>query len=104
MLDLIERRRPQLVELCRKHFVQRLELFGSAATGEGLDPTRSDLDFLVQFQPGHSPGPWLQCDFDFKADLEQLFGRPVDLVMPTALRNPYFARDVNRTRQTLYAA
>jgi hypothetical protein len=35
--------------------------------------------------------------------LEELFGRPVDLVMTGAPRNPYFLREVNRTRRPLYA-
>ena len=39
-----------LADLCRRHRVQRLELFGSAATGQD-DPARSDLDFLVEFEP-----------------------------------------------------
>jgi hypothetical protein len=40
-----------LPELCRRFHVRRLDLFGSAATGHNFDPVRSDLDFLVSFEP-----------------------------------------------------
>lgn len=46
----IEEERDQLAKLCRQHGVRRLALFGSAL-GEDFDPERSDLDFLVEFQP-----------------------------------------------------
>ena len=50
IVDLVERHREQLVELCARHRVSKLELFGSAVTGEFIAAT-SDLDFLVRFQP-----------------------------------------------------
>jgi uncharacterized protein len=40
-----------LLDLCRRFHVRRLDLFGSAATGRGFDPVRSDLDMLVTFDP-----------------------------------------------------
>jgi uncharacterized protein len=43
-------KREEIAELCRRHRVRRLALFGSAV-GEGFDPERSDLDFLVEFKP-----------------------------------------------------
>ncbi|MGN6627162.1 MAG: nucleotidyltransferase family protein, partial [Tepidisphaeraceae bacterium] len=46
MIDLIERNREQIVALCKKHGVKRLELFGSAARDEDFDPKTSDVDFL----------------------------------------------------------
>jgi uncharacterized protein len=105
MVALVEQKLGELARLCRAHRVWRLELFGSAA-GEsiGFDPDRSDLDFLVEFEPDQDLGPWLKHYFAFKKTLERLFGRPVDLVMHSALKNPYFIRSVNRTRTVLYAA
>ena len=54
--------------------------------------------------PVRTVGPWLSRYQDFKAELEALFGRSVDLVMPRAMKNPYFIREVNRTRRLVYAA
>jgi predicted nucleotidyltransferase len=103
MISLIESNRLFLQDLCRRYGVQRLELFGSAAT-EAFDQVRSDLDFLVEFLPDQQLGPWLRHYFDFQTELARLFGRPVDLVLSGAIRNPYFQRELDRTRTVLYAA
>ena len=54
MIPLIEEHRAELAELCRRHHVLRLSLFGSS-TRDDFDPQRSDLDFLVNFE-ALSPG------------------------------------------------
>lgn len=102
MTDLIERHRSQLLALCRKYDVRRLDVFGSALR-EDFDPERSDLDFAVEFNA-------LTVDnaadrfLGLLVDLEDLFGRPVDLVSYRAIRNPYFKQIVDETRVPLYAA
>lgn len=101
MNELIKRHQQAIEDLCRKHSVSRLELFGSAAAGV-FDPQSSDLDFLVEFLPLEE-GRYADAYFDLLFDLENLFGRAVDLVMPTAIRNPYFLQAVNRHRELLYA-
>lgn len=103
MHPIIENNRPRIEELCRQYHVARLEVFGSAAQGT-FDPDRSDVDFLVEFESTAHLGPWMSEYFDLKGDLEALFGRSVDLVMPGAMRNPYFIREVDRTRRLLYAS
>jgi len=90
-------------ELCRRYEVARLELFGSAAD-DTFDHDVSDIDFLVEFLPDTDIGPWLSRYFDFRTELEKVLGRKVDLVMLSALSNPYFIREVERTRKLLYAA
>lgn len=99
---LVESKRSELEGLCRKYGVSRLELFGSATTPE-FDPKTSDLDFLVEFASMRE-GAFLCTFFGLKADLETLFGRRVDLVEPVAIRNQYFRRGVEATRELLYAA
>ncbi len=103
MLSVIEEKCDALGELCQRYGVARLEVFGSAA-GEGFDPERSDVDFLVESRPGVDLGPWMSRYFDLGRELEGLLGREVDLVMTSALKNPYFIAEVNRTRKLLYAA
>lgn len=102
MLALIECRRAELTELCHRFHVKTLEAFGSS-TNDAFDPAQSDLDFLVEFLP-EAAGRIFHGYFDFKEALEALFGREVDLVMPGAIRNPYFLQVVNEQRQVLYAA
>ena len=103
MISLIEDHREAIGRFCREYNVSKLEVFGSAVDGSYED-ARSDVDFLVEFLPGQKLGPWLAHYLDFKKVLEQLLGCRVDLVIPTEMRNPYFIREVNRTRRVLYAA
>jgi predicted nucleotidyltransferase len=102
VIRLIEQNREALERLCVRHRVARLELFGSAAEGE-FDPQRSDLDFLVEFLPLKS-GEHANAYFALLESLETLFGRPVDLLMVGAIKNPYFLQSVNQTRTVVYAA
>lgn len=102
MHPVVDRHRTELEQLCRRHRVQRLELFGSAATGR-YRTGESDLDFLVDFEP-LAPGTYADVYFGLLEALEQLFGTPVDLVVASAIRNPYFRRSVDRTKALLYAA
>ena len=102
MTGLIEQHRPELTELCRRHHVKTLELFGSASVGE-FDPERSDLDFLVDFQP-MPPGSHSQAYFGLWFALEDLFGCKVDLVETPAVTNPFFLQEIRPSRRVLYAA
>jgi uncharacterized protein len=101
MINKIVLHRRELAELCRRFHVQRLDLFGSAARGD-FDPERSD--FLVEFDPGHPRALSLKGYFGFRDALEELLGRPVDLVEPVALRNPYLKASIERSREPVFAA
>ncbi len=92
----------QVLALCAKHQVSRLELFGSASRG-GFDPASSDLDFLVEFQEIPQGGR-AKAYFGLLEDLGILFGRQIDLVMPSAIRNPFFRESIRTDRTLLYAA
>jgi predicted nucleotidyltransferase len=102
MIAEISSRQDELRELCRRFHVRRLDLFGSAARDD-FDPARSDLDFLVEFRPT-PPGGYADAFFGLKESLEQLFGRPVDLVAAAAIRNPFFRESVEGAKVPLYAA
>ena len=91
----------ELERLCLAHRVQRLDLFGSAATGH-YDPEDSDLDFVVEFQPTDTPGARADAYFGLLEGLEELFGRPIDLVVGSAIRNPYFLESVEESRTPVY--
>lgn len=97
--DLLDRE--AIAAICRRLGVARLQVFGSILT-QRFDPARSDVDFMVEFDSGVLDP--FAAYFDLKEALESLLGRPVDLVMPRALKNPYFARSVQQTSEELYAA
>jgi uncharacterized protein len=99
---LTEDRIAATTSLCHRFGVKRLDVFGSAATGD-FDPQRSDIDFVVEFEGLQSPDIFVRY-FGLKEALEALFARPVDLVMAGAMRNPYFIESVSRSRRSVYAA
>jgi hypothetical protein len=102
MAKLLEDRREDFAAPCVRHGVVRLDAFGSALR-EDFRPGESDLDLLVEFGPME---PYARVDayFGLLAELRTLLGLEIDLVMAGAVKNPYIARDIERTRRTLYAA
>ena len=97
----VAERADELERLCRLHRVQRLDLFGSAAIGEQRHD--SDLDFLVEFKPTESDRVYANAYFGLLEGLQDLFGRPVDLVVESTIDNPYFRESVEESRTPLYA-
>ena len=102
MTTIVDRHRPQIEALCRTYRVKRLDVFGSAVR-EDFDPMRSDVDFLVEFEQDPELNTF-HAYMGMRSELSRLLGRPVDLVMPTGVRNPYFAEEIEATREPLYAA
>lgn len=91
----------RLKKLCRRYHIRKLSIFGSAARGQ-LGP-RSDVDLMVEFEPGQAPSLWEGPDLD-KA-FSALFGnRPVDIVPPEVMRNPYRRQAIQRDLKVLYEA
>ena len=103
MLDAEFRsKRDALVVLCEKYGVASLDLFGSGTTDDWR-PHDSDLDFVVSFRlEEHSR--FATRYLDLALDLEALFGRRVDLITASSIRNPYFRANVEATLSRVYAA
>jgi len=102
MNHLIEEKRSELELIFRRRHVRRIELFGSA-TGADFDPASSDLDFLVTFEELPTAS-YADAYFGLMEDLQQLFHRPIDLVVESSIRNPYFRQSIELTRTLVYAA
>jgi predicted nucleotidyltransferase len=91
---------PEVEAVCRSWQVRELAIFGSALRPD-FSP-RSDIDLLVSFE---ASAPWSLLDIvKMKARLEEIFGRPVDLVERKALRNPFRRSEILKTAQVIYAA
>ena len=89
-----------LAELCRRHHIRRLSLFGSVLVSK--DRPESDVDLLVEFEPGEAPG--LMGMAAIEAELSALLGgRRVDLRTAKDL-SPHFRSEVTRTAEVQYAA
>jgi uncharacterized protein len=102
MIEEVAGRHAEVTALCRRFYVRRLDLFGSAARDD-FDAATSDLDFLVEFDRG-GPLDAFEAYFGFKEALEDLFGRGVDLVEAGAVENPYLKASIEASRENVYAA
>jgi uncharacterized protein len=95
--------RDEVAALCRVHHARRLELFGSA-TRPDFSAADSDLDFIVDMDEALPPGEYSKSFFALKAQLEGLFGRPVDLLTDASILNPFLRRRVDAERVAIYGA
>lgn len=102
-MKLIEMNLQQIIDLCRKHKVKTLAVFGSILTDRFND--RSDVDLLVDFEP-HDPD---SMEFDYVSNyfglrdaLESLFDRKVDLIEYGDNLNPLFKASVDNKKRLIY--
>ena len=100
IIPLVARRKRQIRNLCQRHHVKRLDVFGSAVNGD-FRPDESDIDFLVEFDDSPE-GQRFETRFQLTEELKALFGRSIDLVDDSAIQNPYFRDEVDQTRETVY--
>ena len=98
-MNLIDTNKDKLIELCNRHKVKELYLFGSILTDKFSET--SDIDLLIQFHPINLLD-YFDNYIELKEELEQLFQRPVDLVENQAIRNPIFRRVIEREKQLIY--
>jgi predicted nucleotidyltransferase len=87
----------KIADFCRRNHIQRLALFGSILHGD-VRPD-SDVDVLVEFEPGHVPGLKF---FELEQELSDLVGRKVDLNTPQCLSR-YFRDEVVAEAEVVYA-
>jgi len=97
-LDLDSLPREAIAELCRRHGVRRLAVFGSALRDD-FRP-ESDVDVLVEFEEGRAVGLRF---FAMQDELSALLGRTVDLNTPGFLHRR-FRDEVSREARNLYVA
>lgn len=106
MNKIIEAKQKEIEMLCRKFHVHELEVFGSVTRDDfdnSFDVSHSDIDFLVEFD---QLGVENYADnyFGLLDALKDLFKQPVDLVVGSSVRNPYFLESIEQNRTFLYAA
>lgn len=98
---IVADKRAEVVALCERYGVRRLDLFGSAAKGT-FDPATSDLDFLVDL--GEYGPDVARRYLGLAEELEALFGRSVDLMTVRTVQSAYFTAEIEASRQSIYAA
>jgi predicted nucleotidyltransferase len=98
-MKVIQEHIKELRELCKKHFVSEIYVFGSVLTKDFNSD--SDIDFLVRFY-GVDPKDYFDNYMDLKESLELLFSRSIDLVEIQTLKNPILKRSIERSKTILY--
>ena len=93
----IEIPKKKIAEFCCKHHIRKLAFFGSVLRDD-FGPN-SDVDVLIEFEPGHTPG---LSFFSMQEELSQIIGRKVDLNTPQFL-SPYFRERVQKEARIQYA-
>ena len=99
-LKFLDKRMPRLQALCEKYRVVRLYAFGSVLT-DRFHPRWSDVDLQVVLEPM----PPLERGGNLNHlwhDLQDLFGRQVDLLTDQPIENPYFREELDSTKQLIY--
>lgn len=99
-MNLIEKNLQQICELCRKHNVKTLSVFGSILTDRFN--SNSDIDLLVDFDSKINHHNYADNFFELYYALRSLLDREVDLVDATAIKNPYFKEELNETKHLIY--
>lgn len=100
MIQQLKDKQPEIARLCQQYGVRKLDVFGSAATGE-FDPETSDYDFVIDFL---DYGPGIVDRFIGFADaMEELLERRVDFVFESKLRGRFLVT-VNEEREPIFAS
>lgn len=106
MVELVKTNLDKIIDACKKHQVQSLYLFGSAAREHDFTD-KSDVDFLVEF--GELAGKTDESVFafvdnmeGFQNKLEKITKRKVDLLQEKNLRNKYLRYFINKDKQMVY--
>jgi len=100
-MNIVDKQINQIAALCARYGVKELYLFGSALREDfGQE---SDIDFAAVFMRNGVAGSFDQY-FNFKAELERLLERPVDIVCPSSIRNSILKREIEETKRLIYAA
>lgn len=98
-MKLIENNIQKIIDLCKKHKVRRLFVFGSILTSRFNED--SDVDLVVDFNKAEVKDYFTNF-FDFKYSLEDLLGRKIDLLEEQTIRNPYLKKNVDATKTLIY--
>lgn len=99
-MHLINDNIQKLFALCRKYKVSKLHAFGSILTSRFNE--KSDVDILVNFNTEINYNNYADNYFELYYALKSLFGRDVDLVDETSVRNPYFKEELDETKRLIY--
>jgi predicted nucleotidyltransferase len=98
-MNIVEQNINAVSQFCRKHYVEKMYVFGSVLTKD-FSPT-SDIDFLVYFGTV-KPESYFDNYIELKTNLEKIFHHSVDLVEEKTIKNPVLRRSIDRNKKLIY--
>lgn len=96
----LEKHREELIDLCKKHHVERMFVFGSVLNKNFS--SESDVDFLIKIKEV-PVDVYTDSFFEIYEGLENILKRKVDLLTEQSISNPYFLEEINRTKTLIYS-
>jgi predicted nucleotidyltransferase len=100
MNSIIENNKSSIAKLCKENKVDKLYAFGSVLTDNFNE--KSDIDFVVSFNNQIKLLDYADNYFNLLFSFEDLFNKKIDLITEKSLKNPYFIKEVNETKQLVY--
>ena len=98
-MNIVEKNIDRLKRLCEKYKVAKLYVFGSVISNRFNK--ESDIDFLVTFNKIDLED-YADNYFDLKFSLEDLFKRNIDLLEEKAIKNPFFKKTIDNSKELIY--
>lgn len=98
-MTFIEAHKDKISKLCTKHFVDKLYVFGSAASNSLSES--SDIDLVVKFKKVDLNN-YFKNYMSFKNQLKKLFHRDIDLLEEQAISNPYIKESIENSKELIY--
>lgn len=102
MQPIIETRKQDLKDICRKLKIKKLYTFGSVNSSHFSE--KSDIDFLISFEENLTPEEYSENYFKLQYLLRELFNREIDIVTERTLSNPYLIDSINKNKVLIYEA
>lgn len=100
LMSTIRQRPLEFLDLCKKYKVASMSAFGSSVTTR-FNPSTSDVDLLVELSIT-DPIEYGEALLNLWDELERFFGRKVDLLTESSIRNPYLKKSINETKKLIY--
>lgn len=100
MFSKLIKNKKELIALLKEHKVTKAYIFGSAVTDKFND--KSDIDFLIKFSENLQPIEKGELWWKLHDKLRDYFQREIDIITENSLKNPYFIKELDETKQLIY--
>jgi predicted nucleotidyltransferase len=90
---------PQILEILKNNHVRRAYLFGSVLTDQFHE--KSDIDIIVTIDESLGVNAYADCWWNIQFGLEDMLKREIDLISEDCIKNPYFQKEVDETREAI---